>query len=93
MSISAKIDEFSATFGGKPFSVLLTPNCKSKWKSIQNLVGQQVHAWKIVMVVIIEPLDLKVHVSKYMAGSVANNVIQIALRVDHDAYNCSGNYG
>ena len=71
-------------FGGKPFDTLVTPSCKSKWKSIQNLVGQQVHAWKIVMVVLIDPLDLKIHATKYMAGSVANNVIQIALKCDLD---------
>ena len=53
-----------------------------KWKEIQSLVGAQTHAWKLLMIVLIDPLDIKVHVRKYVAGQTNNNVIEIALKCD-----------
>ena len=81
-TISAKIDAFGSDFEGKPVATLDSRRCKIQWKEIQSLVGSQTHAWKLVMVVLIDPLDIKIHVRKYVAGQTNNNVIEIALKCD-----------
>ena len=36
------------------------------------------------MVVLIDPLDLKIHIRKYVAGQLNNNIIEIALKTSFD---------
>ena len=76
------IDEFHGWYEGKPAETLATRQCKERWVNIQLKVGTQTHTWKLLMVVICDPLDTKIIVRKYMAGQLQNNVIEIALKVD-----------
>ena len=66
----------------KPFETLVSRPCKVAMADIQSRVGLQTHAWKLLLVVMLDPLDLMIHVRKYCAGQLNNNVIQIALKVD-----------
>ena len=82
VDISMKIDNFAKIYEGKPPAVLETRPCKIMIANIQARVGLQTHAWKLLMVILLDPLDLHVHVRKYCAGQLNNNVIEIALKVD-----------
>ena len=45
-------------------------------------MGTQTHAWKVMMVVMHDPLDTNLHIRKYVSGQCPNNIIEIALRCD-----------
>ena len=62
--------------------ILVSRTCKSDWVAIQSKVGLQTHQWKLMMVIMCDPIDTHVHVRKYMAGSLNNNVIELALKVN-----------
>lgn len=51
-------------------------------EGIQSRVGRQTHPWKLLIVILLDPLDFKLHVRKYCAGQLNNNVIEIALKID-----------
>ena len=80
--ISARIDDFARIYEGKPSAALESRPCKIMMTNIQAKVGLQTHAWKLLMVILLDPLDLHIHVRKYCAGQLNNNVIEIALKVD-----------
>lgn len=80
--INEKIDVFARAYEGEPFATLVSRPCKVAMADIQSRVGLQTHAWKLLMVVMLDPLDLMIHVRKYCAGQLNNNVVQIALKVD-----------
>lgn len=80
--INGKIDAFAREYEGKPFAVLVSRPCKRSLVDIQSKVGLQTHAWKLLMIVMLDPLDLMIHVRKYCAGQLNNNVVQIALKID-----------
>lgn len=80
--INGKIDAFAREYEGKPFTELVTRPCRVAMADIQSRVGLQTHAWKLLMVCMLDPLDLMIHVRKYCAGQLNNNVVEIALKVD-----------
>ena len=80
--ISSRIDNFARLYEGKPPATLDTRPCKVMMTDIQARVGLQTHAWKLLMVVLLDPLDLMIVVRKYCSGQLNNNVIEIALKVD-----------
>lgn len=80
--ISTRIDGFAKVYEGKPPASLETRPCKIMMTNIQAKVGLQTHAWKLLMVILLDPLDLHIHVRKYCAGQLNNNVVEIALKVD-----------
>ena len=62
--------------------MLDTDACKILWTEIQQLVGTQTHTWKLLCLIMLDPLDAKVHIRKYVSGQLNNNVVQIALKCD-----------
>lgn len=82
LDISTRIDNFAKIYEGKPHAVLETRPCKIMMTNIQAKVGLQTHAWKLLMVVLLDPLDLHLHIRKYCAGQLNANVVEIALKVD-----------
>ena len=64
--INDLINEFRTDFEGKSFLLLLSPDCKLMIWRFMSEVKEQTQRWKLFGVIMLNPLDLTIHVRKYM---------------------------
>ena len=64
--INNLIDEFRTDFEGRSFLLLSSSDCKFKIWRFMSEVKEQTQRWKLFGIIMLNPLDLTIHVRKYM---------------------------
>ena len=64
--INDLIDKFKTEFEGRSFSLLSSSECKLQIWQFMSEVKEQTQKWKLFGIIMLNPLDLTIHVRKYM---------------------------
>ena len=81
--IESLIDKFKSNFEGRSFSLLSSPECKLQIWKIMSEIKEQTQKWKLFGIIILNPLDLTIHVRKYM-GKVSLSQLMSRLIMSHN---------
>ena len=64
--IDGLIDKFKSDYEGRSFLLLSSSECKLQIWQFMSEVKEQTQKWKLFGIIMLNPLDLTIHVRKYM---------------------------
>ena len=64
--IESLIDKFKSDFEGRSFTLLSNSECRLRIWQFMSEVKEQTQKWKLFGIIMLNPLDLTIHVRKYM---------------------------